>query len=317
MTNSIVSPKTNNPNSKFLCSKSEVSSLEEIRNAHIIPVFSKDNMPLISQPEFIQTTADIATDVFGEQYKSLDVRLSHPVKGRTFEARYKKAADLLQHEKTVYFERMAFLMEFPICDTVQGEQVWLTVAGVKAYNIDNMGTSSERGTQTFKIAVGFKVQVCTNLCTWADGARLEIKVQSLDALGVEIKTLLSNYSSRAHLEVLRQFSDYHLTENQFATLLGKARLYQHLPLAERQQLPQLILGDTQINTVAKSYYSNPNFSRRHTGEIDLWRFYNCCTEGVKSSYIDTFLDRNVNAFEFTNGVARALDGDDNYQWFLG
>lgn len=307
---------THTPNSRFLCSKSEEVTLTTIRAAHIIPVFAKDNMPLISQVEFIATTADIAAAVFGESYQNLDIRLSHPIKGRTFEARNKKASELLAHEKTVYFERCAFLMEFPICDTVQGEQVWLTVAGVKAYNLDNLMNTSERGTQSFKIAVGFKVQVCTNLCTWSDGARLDLKVQSLDALGAEIKTLFENYSQAAHLEAMRTLSNYHLTEQQFATLIGKARLYQHLPTPERNELPRLQLGDGQVNTVAKCYYNDPNFSRRHTGEIDLWRFLNCCTEGVKSSYIDTFLDRSLNAFEFTQGVAKALDGDETYSWFL-
>ncbi|MEM1122187.1 MAG: DUF3871 family protein [Bacteroidota bacterium] len=30
--------------------------------------------------------------------------------------------------------------------------------------------------------------------------------------------------------------------------------------------------------------------------MDLWRSYNCFTESVKSSYIDTFLDRSMNAW---------------------
>ncbi|MEF9477781.1 DUF3871 family protein [Chryseobacterium sp. 1B4] len=34
--------------------------------------------------------------------------------------------------------------------------------------------------------------------------------------------------------------------------------------------------------------------------------YNLFTQANKSSYIDTFLDRNLNAFEFTKGIQKTL-----------
>lgn len=305
-----------NPNANFLSSKSEEMTLAQIQNNHIIPVFSVDNMPTISQAEFMQTTAAIAKDVFNESHTSLAVRLSHARKGRTFEARNKKAAELLEHEKTVYFERCAFLMEFPIANTIEGQEVFLTVAGVKAYNLDNLNRSGAKGRQHFKISVGFKVQVCTNLCMWADGANLDIEVKSLDALETEIRKVLTGYSEKAHLEAMRQFSEVEISEQQFATIIGKTRMYQHLPNEQRLLLPHFIISDTQINNVSRCYYKDPNFSAGANGSIDLWRFYNCITESVKSSYIDTFLDRSVNAFEFTNGIKGALLGDEKYQWFL-
>jgi len=309
-------PIITNPNNRFLSSKSEDFTLSQIQNNHIIPVFSADNMPTISQAEFIQTTAEIANDIFNESYSNLAVKLSHPRKGRTFEARNKKAAELLEHEKTIFFERCAFLMEFPIANTVEGNEVFLTVAGIKAYNLDNLNTTGTKGRQHFKIAVGFKVQVCTNLCMWADGANLEIEVKNLDSLGMEIRKVLSGYSEKAHLEAMRQFSEIEISEKQFATLIGKSRMYQHLPFEQKIDIPFLGIKDNQINNVAKCYYNDPNFSARANGSIDLWRLYNCFTESVKSSYIDTFLDRCVNAFEFTNGIKRGLLGEEEYQWFL-
>jgi len=305
-----------NPNTGFMGKQAADFTLNEIRNNHIIPVFSKDNMQSISQTEFIESTAEIAADIFGKNYQSLAIKLSHPRKGRIPSARGKAAADLLEHEKTVYYERSAFLMEFPIANTVQGNDIFLTVAGVKAYNLDNLNTDGLKGRQHFKIAVGFKVQVCTNLCMWADGANLEIEVKSLDALGLEIRKVLSNYSQKSHLEAMRQFGEYEISEKQFATILGKTRMYQHLPRAEKLELPILSVSDTQINNVSKAYYKDPNFSVLESGKIDLWRLYNCFTESVKSSYIDTFLDRSVNAFDFTQGIQSALIGESKYSWFL-
>ena len=57
--------------------------------------------------------------------------------------------------------------------------------------------------------------------------------------------------------------------------------------------------------------------RDEVGDISLWKFYNLLTGSNKSSYVDTFLERGVNAFDFSNGVSNALsDSNSNYAWFL-
>jgi hypothetical protein len=60
------------------------------------------------------------------------VRVSHPLKGRVAEARNKPANELLEHEKTLYYERMAFVIEIPsIQSEVGGNALSLTVGGVE------------------------------------------------------------------------------------------------------------------------------------------------------------------------------------------
>src|SRR3954451_9586515 len=122
------------------------SSLSEIRQRHIIPVFSKDNEQLISQVDFIETAEEVTGDVFkAERILSPNVRLSHPIMGRGPEARNKPASELNVWEKTIYYERMAFILEVPsICDTIDGQSLCLTIGGVKAYNLDNL--NSKKGT---------------------------------------------------------------------------------------------------------------------------------------------------------------------------
>lgn len=51
-------------------------------------------------------------------------------------------------------------------------------------------------------------------------------------------------------------------------------------------------------------------------EIDLWKVYNLFTGANKSSYIDTFLDRSLNATQLIAGIGRALEGDTEYRWFV-
>src|SRR5690349_5163534 len=93
----------------FIEANTTAATLREINEQHIIPVFIKDNEPVISHAEFIQATYDCLTDIYADSYVlEPSIRVSHPVKGRVPEARNKPANQLLEHEKTLYYERMAF-----------------------------------------------------------------------------------------------------------------------------------------------------------------------------------------------------------------
>lgn len=49
----------------------------------------------------------------------------------------------------------------------------------------------------------------------------------------------------------------------------------------------------------------------------MWKFYNLITGANKSSYLDTFLGRSVNATEVSVGLTEALNGRDMaYSWFI-
>jgi hypothetical protein len=90
------------------------------------------------------------------------IRISHPIKGRIPEAMGKPADALLEEEKTIYWERMAFVYEIPgITSTVNENKLSLSIGGVRAYNSENLyGKKTE---EHFKVFVGFKNYVCINL----------------------------------------------------------------------------------------------------------------------------------------------------------
>ncbi|MFD2434314.1 DUF3871 family protein [Mesonia maritima] len=127
---------------------------------------------------------------------------------------------------------------------------------------------------------------------------------------------MENYNAEQHLYKLKQLTNYNLTEHQFAQLIGRARLYNYLPKKVKLEIPSLLLNDGQISTVASDYYKDDSFCKNEDGNINLWKVYNLFTQANKSSYIDTFLTRNVNAFEFSKGLTKALNGSENYHWFL-
>jgi hypothetical protein len=83
-------------------------------------------------------------------------------------------------------------------------------------------------------------------------------------------------------------------------------MYPYLKPVEKLGIPSLFLGDAQVNCVIKDYYKDKSFCRDHEGNLNLWRFYNLLTGANKSSYIDTFLDRTVNALTFSQGLQDCL-----------
>jgi hypothetical protein len=311
ITQTVISEK-----SPFIEANTVSASWEEINEHHIIPVFSKDNEPLISHAEFIETVESIVRDYYSsETILKPNIRLSHPIKGRVPEARNKPANELEEWEKTLYYERMAFIIEIPsIQDEIAGNRLSLTIGGVKAYNLDNM--NGKKGTdQHFKMFIGFQNQVCTNLCVWTDGLMDDIKVKEKDTLTMFIHHLLERYRVSMHLNALKDLANYHLTERQFAQFIGKCRMYQYLPKKEKQKIPEMAFGDQQISMAARGYYEDPNFGKQENGDINLWSLYNLLTGANKTTYIDQFACRSSNAYGVGEQLKYSLQGISK-AWYL-
>jgi Domain of unknown function, B. Theta Gene description (DUF3871) len=303
-------------NKPFIEANTQEIHLQHLKNECIIPVFSKDNEKTISHQEFIEISQNCIANVFpNHSISEPEIRVSHQIKGRTPGAIYKNVKDLLDHEKTIYYERMAFIVKIPaITDIINGNELSLTIGGVRAYNQENL--YNKKTFEKFKFFIGFQNKVCCNLCVWSDGFVDDLKVSSYEELQSKLFQVLNNYNAEKHLSEMKQFADYSLTEHQFAQLLGRTKLYQHLPKKEKLEIPLLQFTDGHVNTIAKDYYEDESFCRDNNGDINLWNLYNLFTQANKSSYIDTFLDRNLNAFDFTKGIQKSLNGISDYHWFL-
>ena len=97
----------------------EANTLEvdfnHLQNECIIPVFSKDNEKTIAHQEFIEIAQECTYKAFPNNvFETPEIRVSHQIKGRTPDAIHKNVKDLLNHEKTIYYERMAFIMRIPV-----------------------------------------------------------------------------------------------------------------------------------------------------------------------------------------------------------
>lgn len=301
----------------FIEANTKEVTIEHLKDDCIVPVFSKDNEITISHPNFIESVWEAANRVFpNESIDMPEIRVSHIIKGRTPEAIHKSVKELLEEDKTIYYERMMFCFEIPsIHEDINGNRLNLSIGGVKAYNHENL--YSKKGMEKFKIFIGFKNMVCCNMCVSTDGFKSELKVMDVHGLLNAAIQLFQDYNAAKHLYYMGAFKDSYMTEQQFAQFLGKSRLYQYLPNEQKKRLPRMLMTDTQIGLVAKAYYNDDNFSVIEYGnEISMWNVYNLLTGANKSSYIDNFLDRSLNATQLADGLNKALHGECEYSWFI-
>jgi hypothetical protein len=289
--------------------------LEHLKNECVIPVFSRDNESTISHYEFIKTTQEVVKDILGNDDINLktEIRVSHIIKGRIPSAIGKPAKELLENEKTLYYERCAFVIEVPeISQVVNGNKLNLAIGGVRAYNQENL--YGRKSIEKFKVFIGFQNTVCTNLCISTDGLLDSIRISSIAELQNKILELIVNYKREEHIENLKEFSNYSISEEQFAYLVGKMKMYQHLSKEDKREIFSIGITDSQITSIVKDYYSDAFFSKEDNS-INLWKLYNLFTEANKSSYIDNHLERNVNSYEFINNLMFCIKSNvDN--WFL-
>ena len=313
---SVASKQPESSSKSFIEANTVSCSLEEIKDQHIIPVFVKDNEPVVSHHDFIRSAWEVVKEYFdGEQIYSPTIRLSHPIKGRIPEAKNKPAFELLEHEKTLYYERMAFIIEIPsIREQIDKNFLSLCVGGVKSYHLDNL--NGRKGTdEHFKIFIGYQNKVCTNLCVWSDGYVGDVRVSNQAQLVGAMRTMVENYNASFQISEMRQLCQHSITEKQFAHLIGRTRLYQFLPPEAKKHIPHLLLGDNQIGTICRDYYRDASFCKDERGDINLWKLYNLFTGANKSSYIDSFLERGIDAYRFVEQLRLAIEGQTS-NWYL-
>ena len=299
----------------FIEANTSEITLQHLRADCITPVFAKDNELTINHAQFIETIQDAAKDFFrGETVDEAAIRASHIIKGRIPEAIHKPASQLLESDKTLYYERCAFSIDVPtIWQEVNGNRLNLSIVGVRAYNHTNL--MSKKVPESFRLGIGFKNQVCCNMCIFTDGYKDDLKVSNTSELYKAALELFNNFNTAKQIYLMQQLGNTSMTEHQFCQILGKMRLYQCLPTGVQKHLPRMLLTDTQINSVAKAYINDSNFGGV-SGELNMWNFYNLLTGANKSSYIDSFLDRSLNASEIAMGINAALHGDETYKWFI-
>lgn len=319
----IIEPEVINPEDwgdnhpVFIESNTSAISLDELTNHNIIPTFC-DNTLTLSHQAFISGVSRIAEQVFGE-LTPIECRVSHPIIGRIPSAQHKSASELLDHEKTVFYQRLAWCCHVKnLTRTINGQDVHLCIGGVRAYNEDKL--YNRPNPMKFHIFVGWQVRVCSNLMLTCDGNSGTIECMTeadIMQKSLELFTAFNPHKEET-LRLLENLQTTEISETQFCNIIGRMRLYQFLPTIEQKQLPSLTIGDQAVNAMVKNYVSDPNFSKKEGEPYTLWNLLQNANEAVKQAYIDRWLDRNQNCTDFVLGIQKAINGDttSGYNWFL-
>ena len=305
---------TNHPN--FIESNTQATTLDALKDQCIVPTFS-DNTLTIAHQNFIDVVYKAAERVYGE-LTPIECRVSHPIIGRVPNALHKNVKDLREDEKTLFYQRLAWCCQVKnLTREINGQSVHLCIGGVRAYNEDKL--YAKKAPEKFKIFVGWRVRVCSNLCLTCDGYSGTVECMSTLDLFEKACQLFTQFVSKKedNLVLLENLGRTKITENQFCQIIGRLRLYQALPTIERKGLPEFDLGDNAVNAATRNYITNPNFGKK-SGDMSCWNLMQLLNEAAKLSYIDTWLSRNQNCTNFAIGIQKALEGNDTegYTWFL-
>lgn len=300
----------------FLEANTSAISMEDLATSCIVPTWGNQELTVAHQ-DFINLVCDAAHDFFGgETINQPDIRVSHIVRGRTPNALHKRANELLECEKTQFYQRLAFAFTIPtIWETIDGKRLELCIGGVRNYNDLNLYRTS-KGCEKFSVFIGWRVNICSNQILTGDGLKMNIEVMNINDLYRSVMDLFHQFNPAKQLHLMSSLCNTYLTETQFAQVVGRMRLYQALPKYYQRSVPNLLITDSQINNICRDYFSNANFHAEKES-ISMWNFHNLLTEANKSSYIDSYLQRAINATEVSVGINNALHGDEKYAWFLG
>ncbi len=352
------------PSVNFLEANTDAITMDELANKCVVPTWANQELTIAHQ-DFISCVHDAACSFYaGERVNEPDIRVSHIVRGRTPQSLGKKASELLECEKTQFYQRLAFAFTIPtIIETVRGQRLELCIGGVRNYSDLNLYRASKglekfscflafaftiptiietvrgqrlelciggvrnysdlnlyrasKGLEKFSCFVGWRVRICSNQILTGEGVKFNMEVTNISELYRNVLELFHSFNPAKEIHLMQSLTNTSLSETQFAQIVGRMRMFQALSPARQKAIPRLLITDSQINSVCRDYYHNEVFGAKDNA-ISMFDFHNLLTQANKGSYIDTYLQRAVNATEVSVGINNVLQGLDNkYAWFLG
>ena len=174
----------------FLEANTDSISMEDLANKCVVPTWANQELTIAHQ-DFISCVHEAASDFYrGERLNMPDIRVSHIVRGRIPQALGKKASELLECEKTQFYQRLAFAFTIPtIIETVRGERLELCIGGVRNYSDLNLYRAT-KGIEKFSVFVGWRVRICSNQVLTGEGVKFNIEVTNTSELYRHVLELL-------------------------------------------------------------------------------------------------------------------------------
>ena len=238
--------KKEHPN--FIESNTSGITLEELETNCIVPSFG-DNQLTISHQTFIHRIEEAASMFFaGEAFGNTEIRVSHKILGRHPSALTKRKEELKPEDETIYYQRMAFCFHIrTICREMNGEEVHLCIGGVRSLNEENL--YGKKSPEKFKIFIGWRIRVCSNLMLTCDGLTGRLEVMGDTDIYIAALKLFREFNPEQNLRLLENLGRTMISQEQFCQIIGRLRLYQ-----TSMQPPKAIL-----TTLTSAYVEEQKF----------------------------------------------------------
>ena len=289
------------PSVNFLEANTDAITMDELTNKCVVPTWANQELTIAHQ-DFVSCVHDTACSFYaGERVNTPEIRVSHIVRGRIPSALGKKASELLECEKTQFYQRLAFAFTIPtIIETIRGQRLELCIGGVRNYSDLNLYRAS-KGLEKFSVFIGWRVRICSNQILTGEGVKFNMEVTNISELYRNVLELFHSFNPAKEIHLMQSLTNTSLSETQFAQIVGRMRMFQALSPARQKAIPRLLITDSQINSVCRDYYHNEVFGAKDNA-ISMFDFHNLLTQANKGSYIDTYLQRAVNATEVSVGI---------------
>ena len=309
---------TGDEHPNFIESNTQAISIEELATRCIVPTFS-DNSLTIAHQNAIAAVYKAAEDVFGELTPP-EIRVSHAINGRVASAIHKPTKDLTDEEKTIFYQRLAFVAHVKsMTRVVAGSEVHLCIGLCRCYNQDKL--YSRKSPEKITIFAGWIVRVCSNCCLTCNGNSGIVEVLTEADVYQKAYQLFRRFDPEKEdtLKLIENLHDTRISESLFCYIIGRLRLYQALPTEQQKNLPTIEIGDQAVNAAVRGFVSNPNFGLKEgESSISMFEMLQLFNEAIKQTYIDKWVGRNQNCTDFALGIQKAIQGNDTegYNWFL-
>lgn len=301
----------------FIEANTSAVTWKDITEDSILPSYA-DGEIVVPHSHFIQAVVMAAHDALpNDTFGPLEMRASHLTQGRIPSAIYKKTSELLESDKTKYWERICFCVQVKSRQTnILGEPYTLTIGGCRSLQTCNF--HSRKSVEGFQAFIAYRAKICSNLAIFVEnGLKDGIEAMGPAEIYAAAYELFSRFDAEENRKALEGLGDCRITIDQFTHLIGKLRLYSCLSTAAKKELPfQIELGDSQVYAATRNFVDS-HFGLNGNDSIDMHSFMNCMSSAVKSSYLHNFLIKNASCTTLARGVMESIKGiNHDYDWLL-
>lgn len=120
--------------------------------------------------------------------------------------------ELKPEDETIYYQRMAFCFHIrSMSRMMNGEEVHLCIGGVRSLNEENL--YARKSPEKFKIFIGWRVRVCSNLMLTNDGLTGRLEVMSDADIYSSALRLFQDFNPEQNLRLLETWEEQRFHRN--------------------------------------------------------------------------------------------------------